>query len=165
MRMIDKVRPNSPDFSFLTGWDPVLVPMMWVGADGGTNASSGVVPEITGKIFQLASTGQWELARDLQYRLLKLFDAMIFRSEFPEGFREAIKLRGFNTGVGRQPQGPELTAKLQVLSSELETMLREEGFMQEAQTQFTSAPSTSGIDIEAIVRGVMAELARRGLAQ
>ena len=165
MRMIDKVRPNRPDFSFLTGWDPVLVPMMWVGADGGTNASSGVVPEITGKIFQLASTGQWELARDLQYRLLKLFDAMIFRSEFPEGFREAIKLRGFNTGVGRQPQGPALTAKLQVLSSELETMLREEGFMQEAQTQFTSAPSTSGIDIEAIVRGVMAELARRGLAQ
>ena len=165
MRMIDKVRPNRPDFSFLTGWDPVLVPMMWVGADGGTNASSGVVPEITSKIFQLASTGQWELARDLQYRLLKLFDAMIFRSEFPEGFREAIKLRGFNTGVGRQPQGPELTAKLQVLSSELETMLREEGFMQEAQTQFTSAPSTSGIDIEAIVRGVMAELARRGLAQ
>ena len=165
MRMIDKVRPNRPDFLLLTGWDPVLVPMMWVGADGGTNASSGVVPEITGKIFQLASTGQWELARDLQYRLLKLFDAMIFRSEFPEGFREAIKLRGFNTGVGRQPQGPELTAKLQVLSSELETMLREEGFMQEAQTQFTSAPSTSGIDIEAIVRGVMAELARRGLAQ
>ena len=165
MRMIDKVRPNRPDFSFLTGWDPVLVPMMWVGADGGTNASSGVVPEITGKIFQLASTGQWELARDLQYRLLKLFDAMIFRSEFPEGFREAIKLRGFNTGVGRQPQGPELTAKLQVLSSELETMLREEGFMQEAQTQFTSAPSTSGIAIEAIVRCVMAELARRGLAQ
>ena len=165
MRMIDKVRPNRPDFSFLTGWDPVLVPMMWVGADGGTNASSGVVPEITGKIFQLASTGQWELARDLQYRLLKLFDAMIFRSEFPEGFREAIKLRGFNTGVGRQPQGPELTAKLQVLSSELETMLREDGFMQEAQTQFTSAPSTNGIDIEAIVRGVMAELARRGLAQ
>ena len=165
MRMIDRVRPNRPDFSFLTGWDPVLVPMMWVGADGGTNASSGVVPEITGKIFQLASTGQWELARDLQYRLLKLFDAMIFRSEFPEGFREAIKLRGFNTGVGRQPQGPELTAKLQVLSSELEKMLRDEGFMQEAQTNFQSNPTGNGIDIEVIVRGVMAELARRGLAQ
>lgn len=165
MRMIDRVRPNRPDFSFLTGWDPVLVPMMWVGADGGTNASSGVVPEITGKIFQLASTGQWELARDLQYRLLKLFDAMIFRSEFPEGFREAIKLRGFNTGVGRQPQGPELTAKLQVLSSELEKMLRDEGFMQEAQTNFQSNPTGNGIDIEMIVRGVMAELARRGLAQ
>ena len=90
---------------------------------------------------------------------------MIYRSEFPEGFREAIKLRGFHTGTGRQPQGPELTAKLQVLRGELEQMLRDEGFMQEAQTSFQYNPAASGIDIEAIVRGVMAELARRGLAQ
>ena len=165
MRMIAKVRPNRPDFSFLTGWDPVLVPMMWVGADGGTNASSGVCPEITGKIFQLASTGQWELARDLQYRLLRLFDAMIYQSEFPEGFREAIKLRGFNTGTGRQPQGPELTSKLQELSRDLAKMLQDEGFMQEAQNSFHSNTATDRVDIDAIVRGVMAELARRGLAQ
>ena len=90
---------------------------------------------------------------------------MIYRSEFPEGFREAIKLRGFNTGTGRQPQGPELTAKLQVLSRELEQMLRDEGFMQETQASFQNNLAAGVIDIEAIVRGVMAELARRGLAQ
>ena len=108
--------------------------------------------------------GTVELARDLQYRLLRLFDAMIYRSEFPEGFREAIKLRGFNTGTGRQPQGPELTAKLQVLNRELEQMLREEGLCRKRRP-VPNNPAAGVIDIEAIVRGVMAELARRGLAQ
>src|SRR5215210_1816467 len=40
-RMVNAIRPHRPDFTFLTGWDVVLVPMMLVGADGGTNATSG----------------------------------------------------------------------------------------------------------------------------
>ena len=167
MRLISRIRPNRPEFSFLTGWDPILVPMMWAGADGGTNASSGVVPELTSKIYQLASTGEWDLARDLQFRLLRLFDAMILNSEFPEGFREAIKLRGFDTGTGRQSQGPVLTAKLQELSRDLSTLLHEEGFTQavNADPQTSSVAPIASNNIDAIVQGVLAELSRRGLAQ
>ncbi len=47
IRMIKAVRPNRPDFSFLTGWDAALMPLLLIGCDGGTNATSGVVPEIT----------------------------------------------------------------------------------------------------------------------
>jgi len=167
MRMISRIRPNRPEFSFLTGWDPILVPMMWAGADGGTNASSGVVPELTSKIYQLASTGEWDLARDLQFRLLRLFDAMILNSEFPEGFREAIKLRGFDTGTGRQPQGPALTTKLQQLSRDLSTLLDEEGFTHtvSAESQPHSVAPIARDNIDTIVQGVLAELSRRGLAQ
>ena len=167
MRMISRIRPNRPEFSFLTGWDPILVPMMWAGADGGTNASSGVVPELTSKIYQLSSSGEWDLARDLQFRLLRLFDAMILNSEFPEGFREAIKLRGFDTGTGRQPQGPVLTAKLQQLNRDLSTLLHEEGFTQAVNedSQTSSAAPIANDNIDTIVQGVLAELSRRGLAQ
>src|SRR5436189_2695629 len=35
-RMVNAVRPHRPDFTFPTGWDVVLVPMMLVGANGGT---------------------------------------------------------------------------------------------------------------------------------
>ena len=140
---------------------------MWAGADGGTNASSGVVPELTSKIYQLASTGEWDLARDLQFRLLRLFDAMILNSEFPEGFREAIKLRGFDTGTGRQPQGPTLTTKLQQLSRDLSTLLDEEGFTHtvSAESQPHSVAPITRDNIDTIVQGVLAELSRRGLAQ
>ena len=44
MRMMSAVRPIRPDFTFLTGWEAVLVPMLVVGVDGGTNATSGVSP-------------------------------------------------------------------------------------------------------------------------
>ena len=54
------------------------MPMLLIGCDGGTNATSGVVPEITRKLYDLTTTGQLDEARDLQYRLLRLFDAMIY---------------------------------------------------------------------------------------
>ncbi len=53
IRMIQAVRPNRPEFAFLTGWDAALMPMLLIGCDGGTNATSGVVPEITRKLYDL----------------------------------------------------------------------------------------------------------------
>ena len=35
IRMIAAVRPNRPEFSFLTGWDAALMPMLLIGCDGG----------------------------------------------------------------------------------------------------------------------------------
>ena len=37
----------------------------------------------------------------LQFRMLELFDAMLYSADFPEGFRAAVELRGFK--VGPQP--------------------------------------------------------------
>src|SRR3954469_1734875 len=102
-RMINAVRPHRPDFTFLTGWDVVLVPMMLIGADGGTNATSGITPELMRRMYDLAAAGRWEEAVPLQLRILELFDTMLFSADFPEGFRAAVELRGFRFGKSRQP--------------------------------------------------------------
>ena len=65
MRMIEAVRPNRPDFSFLTGWDPVLMPMLLIGCDGGTNATSGITPELTRKLYDLPVTVALPPATDI----------------------------------------------------------------------------------------------------
>ncbi|GIS59262.1 MAG: hypothetical protein CM1200mP2_14870 [Planctomycetaceae bacterium] len=44
IRMIQAARALRPEFSFMTGWDASLMPMLLAGCDGGTNASSGVCP-------------------------------------------------------------------------------------------------------------------------
>ena len=103
MRMIAAVRPVRPDFIFLTGWDVVLVPMLLVGCDGGTNATSGVVPELTRRLFDLTQAGQIAEAMRIQYRLVELFDAMLYSFDFPEGFRAGVEIRGFRMGKSRQP--------------------------------------------------------------
>ena len=102
-RMISAVRPLRPDFSFLTGWEAAMVPMLVVGADGGTHATSGIVPELTRQIYELARSGDIRRAMALQLRLIELFDVMLTSADFPEGFRAAVELRGFDFGKGRQP--------------------------------------------------------------
>lgn len=102
-RMINAIRPARPDFTFLTGWDVVLVPMMLLGADGGTNATSGVVPELMRRLYDLALARDYDRAVELQLRLIELFDTMLYAADFPEGFRAAVELRGFDMGRGRQP--------------------------------------------------------------
>jgi len=90
MRMMSAVRPIRPDFVFMTGWEAVLVPMLLIGCDGGTNATSGVVPELTRKLYDLVRAGQIAEAMRLQFRMLELFDAMLYSADFPEGFRAAV---------------------------------------------------------------------------
>jgi dihydrodipicolinate synthase/N-acetylneuraminate lyase len=119
MRMIQAVRPLRPDFVFMTGWDAVLVPMLLAGCQGGTHATSGIVPELTRAVYDLTQAGRIEEAYRLQYQLLHLFDTVFAAGDFPEGFRLATGLRGFQFGAGRQPLTPEQQAKLAAAREEI----------------------------------------------
>ena len=166
IRMIQPVRPNRPEFSFMTGWDAALMPMILIGCDGGTNASSGVVPEVTRKLYDLTLAGQIEEARTIQYDLIRLFDTMIYSAEFPEGFRAAVELRGFRMGQGRQPLSPEQQTDLASLSHTLQCMLSEHGFADQPVGGCPGQSISSGHDpaqVNEIVQKVVAELNRRGL--
>ncbi len=165
IRMIQSVRPNRPDFSFLTGWDAALMPMLVVGCDGGTNASSGVVPEVTRKLYDLTLAGRLDEARQVQYDLVKMFDTMIYSAEFPEGFRAAVGLRGFDMGVGRQPMSAEQQTDLDTLRDTLQCLLAEHGFADEPLGGCPPAMpgSVDAREVGDIVQHVVAELRRRGL--
>src|SRR5438105_5093540 len=155
MRMIAAVRPLRPDFAFMTGWDAALMPLLLVGCDGGTNATSGVAPEITRKLFDLTMAGKLDEARDLQYRLLPLFDTMLYSAEFPDGFRAALKLRGIEPGPSRQPRSAVQQQQLAKLSDQLQCLLAAEGFTSEP---FGGCKVESSVDpehIAKIVQGVV----------
>ena len=113
MRMIAAVRPIRPDFAFLTGWEAVLVPMLLIGCDGGTHATSGVVPELTRKLYDLTRAGQIDEAMRLQYRLLELFDAMLYSADFPRasGRRWNFAASRWAAAVSRRPTGSGSTCR------------------------------------------------------
>lgn len=170
IRMIQAVRPNRPEFSFLTGWDSALMPMLLVGCDGGTNASSGVIPEVTRKLYDLTVAHRIEEARAVQYDLVKIFDTMIYQAEFPEGFRAAVELRGFRMGSGRQPLSDTQLANLSELSKTLQCLLWEHGFTDQPvggcpipNASGSPVGNPQGEDVNQIVRSVVAELKRRGM--
>jgi 4-hydroxy-tetrahydrodipicolinate synthase len=162
MRMISAVRPRRADFSFLTGWEAVLVPMLMVGCDGGTNATSGIVPEVTRKLYELAQREDWPAAMALQYRLLPLFDAMLYSAEFPEGFRAALSLRGVHTGTGRQPQAGCQQRDLERLRLQLQCLLAAEGFVDEPIGGCPAGEPIDPLQVSRIVDRVLSELRRQG---
>jgi 4-hydroxy-tetrahydrodipicolinate synthase len=103
MRMIARIRPQRSDFRFLTGWDAALAPMLIAGCDGGTNAASGAIPELTLAIYQAVKSKNMDEAIRLQHKLIPIFDSMLGVPEFPEGFRRGAAVRGWKLGTSRQP--------------------------------------------------------------
>jgi 4-hydroxy-tetrahydrodipicolinate synthase len=118
-RLIAEVRPIRPDFSFLTGWEAALVPMLLVGCDGGTHVTSGIVPELTRGIYDAVRSGRIEEAFALQRTLIEIFDPLIQEADFPEGFRVAAEVCGFRMGASRQPATESQIASRKKLAERL----------------------------------------------
>ena len=165
IRMIAAVRPHRPDFTFLTGWDAALMPLLLVGTDGGTNASSGVVPELTRRLYELTVAGEIEPARKLQYDLVTLFDAMIGHAEFPEGFRAAVELRGFRMGRGRQPMSATQRADLTLLRRSLACLLAAHGYTDEPVAGCRAVDGIGGGDFDPLDTDRIAEIVRDVLGE
>ena len=124
-RMIQSVRPLRPEFLFMTGWDAALVPMLMAGCQGGIHATSGIVPEITRAIFDLTKKSRFDEALSLQEQLLELFDTTFCAGDFPEGFRSAISLRGFDFGKGRQPLTEKQSAMLTTATKKIRLIIQQ----------------------------------------
>lgn len=160
MRMIAAIRPMRDDFTFLTGWDAALVPMLLVGADGGTNATSGVVPELTRALHRATIARDIDKAMRLQYQLLPLFDAMLSLGEFPEGFRAGARSRGWDLGLGRVPVSEDQKQQIASMQNRIDHLVAG------VQGEFgsTSGPAKSAAEtcspeaIDLIVRRVLAQL-------
>lgn len=164
MRMIAAVRPIRPDFSFLTGWEAVLVPMLIVGCDGGTHATSGVVPELTRRMYDLTRAGRLDEAMHLQYRLLELFDAMVYSADFPEGFRAAVELRGLAMGRSRQPLSETQNINRAALQRVLQCILADFGYVEPPHEG--CPPRTGRMEedrISQITQGVLQRLREQGM--
>ncbi len=163
MRIMAAVRPIRPDFVFLTGWEAVLVPMLIVGVDGGTNAISGVVPELTRKLYDLTQAGHIAEAMHLQFRMLELFDTMLYSADFPEGCRAAVELRGFRIGRSRQPQTDKQIINFGMLQNVLRCILADFGYVEGPAGG--CPPRTGNIDqdrISHIAATVLDTLRQRG---
>ena len=168
MRMIAAVRPIRPDFSFLTGWDAALMPML---LDRLRRRHERHQRRRAGSHAQAlrpdASAGKLDEARDLQYKLLTLFDAMLYSADFPEGFRAAVGLRGFKHGRRPAAAGAAATrttrdaAQYAAMPAGRKRLRRRTGRRLPAARRHRR---TNPDEVGRIVQGVIAELKRRGIA-
>jgi dihydrodipicolinate synthase/N-acetylneuraminate lyase len=129
MNTINKVRPLRPDFSFLIGCEEILLASMLMGGDGGTVATSGIVPELVMKLYHLFKAGDIAEATRIQYELLNLIEVMLTGADFPEGFRAALAVRGFKTGRGRQHQSAASHLNIEKIAHSVRCLISEHGLV------------------------------------
>ena len=139
LNLMNRVRPIRPDFSFLIGCEEILMPSLVMGADGGTIATSGVVPEVVMKLYRSTIEGRLDEARKIQFKLLELIGILVFGAPFPEGVRAACGLRGFVMGKTRQPLSPKEECDLTAVRQHLHCILSEHGFVAEVEGAEPSA--------------------------
>jgi 4-hydroxy-tetrahydrodipicolinate synthase len=138
--------------------------MLMIGCDGGTHASSNAVPEVTRRLYELSMAGNYEEAMKWQYRILELFDAMLYPFEFPDGFRAAAELRGFRFGRGRQPQTSAQQSDRAALTSVLHCILADFELVGRPAGGCAPRVQEIGTDkVEQVVFEVMRELEKRGI--
>jgi 4-hydroxy-tetrahydrodipicolinate synthase len=147
MDTLNEVKTQRPDFSCMIGCEEILLPVLLMGGDGGTIASSGVAPEAIMKLYNSFLTGDLAEAKRIQFKLLELIKTMFAAGNFPEGFREGVNLRGFHTGRGPQPMSPHEMEHFNAISTKLACLLKECGFAEAADScQTSSAKVDSMLD-------------------
>jgi 2-dehydro-3-deoxy-D-pentonate aldolase len=129
---LQAIKTQRPDFACLIGCEEILFPALLMGADGGTIATSGVVPEVIMKLYHEAIAGHWEEARRIQFKLLDLINAMLYGTNFPEGFRAGMSLRGFSLGTTRQLLSPKEQCDYEEIRSHIACLLADCGFSEAA---------------------------------
>jgi dihydrodipicolinate synthase/N-acetylneuraminate lyase len=163
------IKPQRPDFACLIGCEEILFTSLVMGADGGTIASSGVVPEVIMKLYREFLAGNWEEAKRVQFKLLDLIEAMLYGTNFPEGFRAGMALRGFSLGSSRQLLSPKEQSDLEDIRAKVACILADCGFEEAAHacrrtTGAATPPSRRGdaptpagatVDVDGIVQEIL----------
>ncbi len=164
LNMLQAIKPQRPDFSCLIGCEEILFPALQMGADGGTIATSGVVPEVIVKLYQEFLAGRWDEARRIQFKLLDLINTMLLGMNFPEGFRAGMSLRGFQLGTTRQLLSPKELCDLEEIRGKIACLLADCGFSEAAGAcrrpgvTPPTQPPVARTELEGIVREVMSKL-------
>lgn len=123
LHLVNEIKPHRPDFSILLGWEELIVPALFMGADGGTLSTAGVAPEAIMRIYHATQRGDWDTAKRLQFKLLELFQTMLTAGNFPAGFRLGYKARGFDIGHARFPASPREQKELAEVSERIACLL------------------------------------------
>lgn len=132
LHTLNVLRKTREDFTVLVGCEEILYPTLMMGGDGGTIASSGVVPEPIIKIYNDFQAGRYDECRRVQFKLLELIEAMLRAGNFPEGFRAGAALRGFRPGPSRQPMSGREKEFLAEMQARMSCLLSECGFSEAA---------------------------------
>ncbi|XP_027024270.1 4-hydroxy-2-oxoglutarate aldolase, mitochondrial isoform X1 [Tachysurus fulvidraco] len=110
-------KTRSHDFQVLAGSAGFLMAAYSVGAVGGVCALANVLGQQVCELAQLCTSGQWDKARELQYRLIEPNTAVTRKFGIP-ALKQAMEWFGYQGGVCRSPLQPLSKVELENLQAD-----------------------------------------------
>lgn len=107
-------KTRSQDFQVLAGSAGFLMASYSVGAVGGVCALANVLGQQVCELGELCTSGQWDKARELQYRLIEPNTAVTRKYGVP-GLKQAMEWFGYHGGACRSPLCPLSEVELKQL--------------------------------------------------
>jgi dihydrodipicolinate synthase/N-acetylneuraminate lyase len=119
MNLLEMTRKVDPDFRVLVGAEEILLPALLMGGRGCMTATAGIMPEFMTGIYQAFRNKNLNLAYNLQMAILPLIREMK-SVNFPQGFKEALSLRGIEMGPPKMNYSQQSLDKIADLKARLE---------------------------------------------
>lgn len=104
-RIAEMIAAAPSSFQVLTGSASMLFPSLVVGARGGILALASALPELCVAIYEAATSGDLEKARELEEPILPASKLIVSQGGIP-GVKYAMDLGGYRGGLPREPLLP-----------------------------------------------------------
>lgn len=112
-----------PNFSMIAGVE-FLLSSVPLGGAGSYSSAGAICPNLCNQLFDACIAGEWARARELQYKLARLWD--LFRDQYPSSLKGGMVIMGRPVGPTRAPL-PTATRERQAY---IRTQLEELGILE-----------------------------------
>jgi 4-hydroxy-tetrahydrodipicolinate synthase len=111
--------PLRSDFALLTGVE-FLLPSVPLGGVGSYSAAGSICPNLCAQLFDACTAGQWPRARELQYKMTRLWH--LFRDQYPSSLKGGMVIMGRPVGPTRPPLPTASAERQAAIRRQLEEM-------------------------------------------
>jgi 4-hydroxy-tetrahydrodipicolinate synthase len=117
------MRDKPKDFLFISGDDPVTLPMIAMGCAGVISVIGNAIPKAISDMVRLCLKGDYENARPLHYSMIE-FTRLMFTEGNPAGVKQALKELGVCGDDLRLPLTKVSSATAAKISAELQQIIK-----------------------------------------
>lgn len=112
---------NDGNINIINGPDETLICGLTMGAQGGIGSTYNLMPDLYSQLYKSFIQGDFELARELQYRVNRVIDILIKHSENSviKALKESLKLMGFDAGNAVYPSKTFTKTEITALKNDL----------------------------------------------
>ena len=108
-----------PDFAMIAGVE-FLLPSVPLGGAGSYSSAGAICPNLCTTLFEACEKGNWPKARELQYKLARLWD--LFRDQYPSSLKGGMVIMGRPVGPTRPPLPTASQARITYIRTQLADM-------------------------------------------